>query len=411
MSFYNWEHHWRRRFTHPLRSEASPTVGGVHGALFSGLTGLYWTNAIRDIGLALVNIFIPIYLYRQFGNISLVFIFFAAYHLSVVLSAYPVARVIRRIGLDYSGVLGGLLKVGFFGLLLASKTNLWLIWAAAWVWGLGVLFTWLVHHYYLAASSSPREAGGKVHLFGQKVATINLIDRWLLTLVPIAGGIMLDWGGFQLTFVIAAVFLGISGFPLLFDKFNKKNMQMDLGDTLKGVIDPTTRRVWLALFAAGVTTEVVSTVWPIYLFLLIKNYTVIGMIQAGGLLFASVALVWLGRKVDQHGWRWQRPAIFVNAANLLFRGLVISGMGLFLMESLYQLVSLFVWVPFDTNVYELAVRDRRLEFFVRREWMLHLGGLISSLVLALGFALGAPWQWMFVFGAVSLSVVAIGKTD
>lgn len=396
MSLYNWEHHWRRRFTHPA-------VGGAHGAAFSGLTGLYWTNAIRDVGLGLVNIFIPIYLYRQFGSISLVFIFLAVYHLSVVLSAYPVARAIRRIGLDYSGVLGGLLKVGFFGFLLASKTHPWLIWPAALIWGLGVLFTWLTHHYYLAATA------GKSHLFGRKVATINLIDRWLLSLIPIAGGVMLDWGGFMLTFLVAAVFLGVSGLPLLFDKFNKANMKLDFGETLEGVIDPTARGVWLALFAAGATAEVVSAVWPIYLFLLIKNYTVIGLIQAGGLLLASVALVWLGRQVDRRKWRWLRPAVFANAVNLFFRGLVVSGLGLFLMESLYQLVSLFIWVPFDAHVYELAVRDRRLEFFVRREWMLHLGGLASSLILALGFALGTPWQWMFLFGAVSLSMVAIGK--
>lgn len=389
MSFYNWEHHWRRRFTHQ--------------AAFSGLTGLYWTNAIRDIGLALVNIFIPIYLYRQFGNVSLVFIFLAIYHLSVVLSAYPVARVIRLISLDYSGVLGGLLKVGFFILLLAGKTYPWLIWPAAWVWGLGVLFTWLTHHYYLAAGS------GITHSFGRKVATINLIDRWLLTLVPIAGGVMLDWGGFQLTFLVAAVFLGVSGLPLLFDKFNKKNMQVDFSDTLQGVVDPAIRRVWLSLFAAGATADVVGAVWPIYLFLLVKNYTKIGLIQTGSLLLASVALVWMGRQIGHRHWRWQRPAIFVNAANLFFRGLVVSGLGLFLMESVYQLVSLFVWVPFDTNVYELAVRDHRLEFFVRREWMLHLGGLASSLILALGFALGTPWQWIFVFGAVSLSMVAVGR--
>lgn len=394
MSLYNWEHHWRRRFTHFPAGQSFLSGGG--------LTGLYWTNAIRDVGLALVNIFIPIYLYRQFGSISLVFIFFAVYHLSVVLLAYPVARVIRRLGLDYSGVLGGLLKVGFFILLLASKTYPWLIWPAAWVWGLGVLFTWLVHHYYLAAG------GGAIHLFGQKVATINLIDRWLLSLIPIAGGVMLDWGGFQLTFLVAAVFLGISGLPLLFDKFNQKNMRLDFEETVVGVVNPINRKVWRSLFYAGVTTEVVSTVWPIYLFLLIKNYTVIGMIQTGGLLLASAALVWLGRKVDRHGWRWQRPAIFVNAANLLFRGLVISGMGLFLMESFYQLVSLFVWVPFDANVYELAVRDRRLEFFVRREWMLHLGGLISSLILALGFVLGVPWQLVFMFGAASLAMVGVG---
>lgn len=387
MSLYNWEHHLRRRFTNPV---------------FSGLTGLYWTNAIRDVGLALVNIFIPIYLYRQFGNISLVFIFFAVYHLSVVLLAYPVAGVIRMVGLDYGGVIGGLFKVGFFTLLLASKTYSWLIWPAAVIWGLGVLFTWLVHHYYLAADS------GKIHLFGRKVAVINLIDRWLLALVPIAGGIMLDWGGFQLTFVVAGIFLGISGLPLLFDKFNQKNMPLNFNETVEGVADPSSRRIWMALFAAGVSTEVVAVVWPIYLFLLVRNYTKIGLIQTGGLLLSSVVLLWLGRQVDRRHWRWLRPAVFTNAANLFFRGMVVSGAGLFFMESVYQLVSLFVWVPFDAGVYELAVRNRKLEFFVRREWMLHLGGLISSLILALGFFLGAPWQWMFVFGAASLAMVAVG---
>ena len=397
MSLYNWEHHLRRRFIHPAAGGANPA--------FSGLTGLYWTNAIRDVGLALVNIFIPIYLYRQFGSISLVFIFFAVYHFSVVLLAYPVAGVIRRIGLDYGGVIGGLFKVGFFALLLASKTYSWLIWPAAVIWGLGVLFTWLVHHYYLAADS------GKVHLFGRKVATINLIDRWLLALVPIAGGMMLDWGGFQLTFVVAGIFLGISGLPLLLDKFNQKNMTLNFNETVEGVADPSTRKVWLALFSAGVATEVVATVWPIYLFLLVRNYTKIGLIQTGGLLLSSVVLLWLGRQVDRRHWRWLRPAVFANAVNLFFRGLVVSGLGLFLMESVYQLVSLFVWVPFEASVYELAVRDRKLEFFVRREWMLHLGGLISSLILALGFSLGAPWQWMFVFGAASLAVVAISKGD
>ena len=69
------------------------------------------------------------------------------------------------------------------------------------------------------------------------------------------------------------------------------------------------------------------------------------------------------------------------------------------MESVYQLVRLFVWVPFEASVYELAVRDRKLEFFVRREWMPHLGGLISSLIFGSGIFFRAPWQWMLVFGA------------
>ena len=119
MSLYNWEHHLRRRFTHHPVGQSH--LGG------GGLTGLYWTNAIRDVGLALVNIFIPIYLYRQFGSVSLVFFFFAVYHLSVVLMAYPVAGIVgvwdwiiqefRR-----------LVKSRFFCPVVGQQTFPWLIW-------------------------------------------------------------------------------------------------------------------------------------------------------------------------------------------------------------------------------------------------------------------------------------------
>lgn len=388
MSYYNWQHQFLRRFL-PLT--------------FHGLTGLYLSNALRDIGLAMVSVFVPIYLYKTLGSISAVFIFLALYHAIILLSTYPIARIISRIGLDNSGLIGGLLHSVFFGLLIAGKNHPQWLWMAAVAWGLSIPFTWLTHHYYLVSSS------GRVTAFGSKLALMCLWDRWLLTIVPLIGGILLDLGGFELSYGIAIFFWGISGLPLFFDAFDRRRIALDLQDTYFGLFDRSQFRISLALFFAGMKDEAVITVWAIYLFTVVKNYTKIGIIQTGSLFIASLLLFWIGKQVDRKNKKMLRPALLVNTVNVLSRGIIQGGLGLFFIESLYQLAGLFIWIPFDARVYETAIKKRRMEFFIRREWLLHSGGLIGCLVLAIVFSMGIPWYAVFVFGAATLLAVGLIK--
>lgn len=388
MSYYNWQHQFLRRFL-PVE--------------FHGLTGLYVSNALRDVGLATVNIFVPIYLYKTFGSISAVFLFLMLYHATVLLSTYPVAKLISTIGLDSSGLIGGLFHALFFLIMIVGRSHPDWLWMAAIAWGLSIPFTWLTHHYYLIANI------GKQHAFGHNLALFYAWDKWLLTLVPLAGGILLDLEGFTITYTISMLFLGISGIPLFFDAFDRRHMVIELKDTFVGLFDRKKFRTFSALFFVGMTSEVIATVWAIYLFTVVKNYTKIGLVQTGSLLLASLILVWIGRQVDRKNKRMLRPALVANTLNLLTRGAVTSGLGLFFMESLYQLVGLFIWIPFDARIYENAVRDRRMEFFVRRNWLLHIGGLVASIVLVAIFSAGLSWQAIFGLGAATLLAVGLIK--
>lgn len=370
---------------------------------FHGLTGLYLSNALRDIGLATVNIFVPIYLYKTLGGISAVFLFLALYHTIILLSTYPIARIISRIGLDHSGLIGGLLHSVFFGLLIVGKTRPQWLWMAAAAWGLSIPFTWLTHHYYLISSS------GRVTAFGSKLARMYLWDRWLLSIVPLTGGILLDLGGFELSYGISIFFLGISGLPLFFDAFDRRRIALDLRDTYFGLFDRPQLRISLALFFAGMKNEVVITAWAIYLFTVVKNYTKIGFIQTGSLLITSLLLLWIGKQVDRKNKKMLRPALLANTVNVLARGIIQGGLGLFFIETLYQLAGLFIWIPFDARVYETAIKERRMEFFIRREWLLHSGGLIGCLALAAVFSVGIPWYVIFGFGAATLLAVGLIK--
>lgn len=388
MSYYNWQHQYLRRFTQ---------------IEFHGLTGLYLSNALRDIGLATVNIFVPIYLYKTLGGISAVFIFLALYHSIILLFTYPIARIISSVGLDNSGLIGGLLHSVFFGFLIIGKSHPQWLWMAAVAWGLSIPFTWLTHHYYLLTSSE------RVTGFGKKLATLYLCDRWLLSIVPLAGGILLDLGGFELSYGISIFFLGISGLPLFFDAFNRRRIVLDLRDTFAGLFDRRELRVSLALFFAGMKNEVVITVWAVYLFTVVKSYTKIGIIQTGSLFIASLLLLWIGKQVDRKNKKMLRPALLLNTINVFVRGLIQGGLGLFFIESFYQLVGLFIWIPFDARVYETAIKKRRMEFFIRREWLLHGGGLVGCLALAVIFNIGISWQVIFGFGAATLLAVGLIK--
>jgi len=385
MSLYDWHHQQRRKFTQVGKWQPK--------------SSLFLSNGLRDVGVGAITVFVPIYLFKELGDISLVFVFMSVYHLTVIVGGFWVARIIRKIGLDWSGFIGGLLRVMFFLFLMKKGSVLWL---AALMWGLTSSFTWLTHHYYLAVSRKD----GK---FGKTVAHLMLIDRWLMGLMPLIGGYILKTGGFNLMFIIAMFFLGLSGLPLFLDRFNKKNMGVSWDRVVGEKWFKSHKRVSLAFLAAGAKSEIVQTVWPIYLFLIVKDYIKVGIIQTASLLIASVVLIWLSKQVDKGNKKMMRPAVAANAINLFVRGAVSSGLGLFFLESLYRLVANFVWVPFDAHVYETAVREQRMEFFIRRAWLINIGGLMATVLLAGVFAAGLSWNLVFGLGGLSMALVGVVK--
>lgn len=278
-------------------------------------TGLYYTTILRGIGLGLISLFIPIYIYRSLGSFTLVFSFYALHHLVVILSSYPTGLIVNRLGVDISGFIGGILHSLFFLLLIAGQTHPACFIPAMIIWGLSIPFTWLSYNYYLSSGDHPR--------LGRRVAFLLFINRWLGAITPLVGGILLNFGGFNLVYLLALV------------------------------------------------------------------------------------IFYIGRSLDNKKKAgYFRPAVIINSLNLFCRGFISAAFPLFILETIYHLGAIFIWIPFNAKVYAAARAEKRLEFFIRREWLIHGGGFVASLALVLFFAFGTHWGWVFGLGAVSLFAVA-----
>src|SRR4030042_3164423 len=115
------------------------------------LWGIYLHACFRNLGMSLIGIFIPIYVYQLTGSFLWVFLFYLIYHASDVLTAPLAGWFMRRFGVDKTAIVGTFLRVLFLYLMILAKDQPDLLNPAAIIWGMTIPFAWLPYHYTIVA--------------------------------------------------------------------------------------------------------------------------------------------------------------------------------------------------------------------------------------------------------------------
>ncbi|MBU0618709.1 hypothetical protein KKD62_00570 [Patescibacteria group bacterium] len=374
--------------------------------LFAGMTGLLTGSVLRAIGMSLVNLFIPVYVYQLSGSFVGVMIFYSLYHLLVIVSAYLAGRIIRLIGVDWAIFFGALLRAGFLGLMILGKNQLWFIWLAAILWGLAVNLHWCSYHYSVFGLKT---GGGR---FGKETSLIYLAERLGITLAPLIGGLLIAGFGFTPVFAIAFILIILSGLPQFFDSFTKSGMQFDFKAIIKNFIQPKNRRFLTGFIGAGFRSVLVVSVWPLFIFLVIKNYTVFGGLKTGAQIVSLFLIWWLGKRIDKKGPEILKLGVILNSINWLIRAFLQSPITIFASEAFHGWGELLVLEPFDAATYQSLSSRHKLEFLTFREISIHLGGLVTCLIVLGLWYLGVGWFWMFSLATIGLIMTSfIGNED
>jgi hypothetical protein len=375
------------QFPKPLRTKLQ---------LFPGYTGLYLSAAFRGLGMNLIGLFVPLYIFKLTGSLAIVFLFFALYHFSVIILDYPTAILVKTLGIDLIGFLGVLARTGFILLLVKAEANSGLIWPAALTWGLTTTATWLPFHYSFTVAE---KEDGK---YGKEVSRLEIINRISWLVGPAAGGLVIVSLGFKSLYSFAIILVLISGLPLFFDTIKDKGMRLSLEKISRHLVKKERIKFWLSLAGAELESVVLGLAWPLFIFLAIKNYEVLGLIKSGAALF-SVVIVWfLGKWIDRKGKSILHLGTLVNSFNVLLRSFLFNPFAIFLIDSLYDVISNLIVTPFKSAFYEEAIKMRKLEFMVEREFVIHFSGLFICLFLSLVFSLGVAWFWIFSLGVIGL---------
>lgn len=364
-----------------------------------GLTGLYFNASLRNLAVAMIDIFIPIYIFKTTGSIQSIFVYYLYYYAFMLVMDYPLNIWMTKIGPDVSVLISNIVLGGYLLSIALLKQNFNFIYLAAFFNAVVTPLYWIPYHLAFVKL-------GKAEQYGKNVSLFSIVGRLSTALGPLIGGLVIGILGFEQLFMIAIIIVMFSTVPLFFDRFKRVSQAPAFNHVLRGLVSPKYRGDLLAFWGVALESIVLAIFWPIFVYKIIISFQVIGIISSLGLLLSMAILFWAGKRVNKDGSKIYRVGVMGNSFNWLIRILLNSGWQIFLADFFYNLGSALLWTPFDTMVYKKAAETDPFEFLIKRQFALHTGGIMAVLLVWLVWSFIPNWFVVFCLGALGICLTS-----
>ena len=375
-------------------------------ALKREATQFFASIAIRSFAMGMVTIFEVVYIYVFFNSIPLAILFYAAMHGLYSFIVIFSARIMSKIGLKHSILLSHFLFIVYYISLFFIPQYFFLIPITIILGAIAMSFFWPAFSIDFTRFS---EKGYQ----GREVGKIN-IALYLPTIIsPIIGGFILKTIGYPGLFIAVLVVLLASSIPM----FLSKETHIVYSDSFKGALDRVFKkkniRTSLGIFASGSEIGIDVYIWPIFMFVLAIDFTMMGGITTFSLLVAALFTLYMGRMSDSVSNRvwFLNIGAFLTAIAWIIKYFVLNPFDAFLGQTLYKLCRSSARIPFQTFIYRKAsLKGQELdEFIVYREIVGHFSKALILAILAGVFFFIPQLNIAFIVAAVlSLGLVFIG---
>jgi len=389
------EHYWQRR--------------AVHQAVrISGVRALYLNNLLRGLAGSMVAIFFPAYVFLwgyENGGLAMglrVLILSLVIERGLVfLLAGPLGRLVKRIGFKMSILLSSLLLSLWFILPAIFPRSLVLIIA------LSVVAAILIPIYWLARLSILSLDGDKDR-YGGEVSFLALLDQASSILGPFVGGVLVATSGFGLLFGVATFVCLLSAIPIFFVGDYQIKDGISLKHFEKWTRNKKERHLHWSFIGQGLANMVDANFWPLYVYLIVGSFAVLGALTSISFALAAVAIYLAGRLFDkkralggvEDEKEYTLATIFLGLLTLL-RPLISSVLGLLSFDAVFRMSLPFWGVDYDAYLFSAGKRARSvLEFFTYREVIYSFSRVVGPMILLL--FVGSPLFWWIVFGMGSV---------
>lgn len=370
----------------------------------TSLEALYVTEALRNFGISLVGIFVPVYIYQLTGNFFWLPAYLFILSIPVLLFTIPVSSYLRKIGIARSIFISNLLRLAVFGLLLFAPSFHPAIFVAAFFDGLLIPFYWVPYHFIYTRR-------GRIGGFGKQIGFMGIVTTLSSFPAPLLGGLVISQFGFPMLYLIGMTIILFSSLPVAWVGDHLEVDEISPREIIGEVFAGKNRNFLLGL--AGVKLDGVLysfLLWPVFLFTLSHSFPTLGGISSATSLVWILAAVPISALVDRLG---PRRCLWIGAISAAlfwaFVGFFTSVPIVFGLTLVMIALGPFMSITPDSVVYTLAQSRKTLEFIIERELWLNFGGWVASGVTALlWFFFPQNWPVLFLPGVIgALATVLI----
>ncbi len=377
----------------------------------SGVRALYLNNLLRGIAGSMVGIFFPAYVYLwgyQNGGMALglkVLILSMALERGLVfLFEMPLGKLVYKIGFKYSILLSCFTLSGWFILGAVFPRSLALIIALSVVSAITIPIYWL-------ARSSILSIDGDKNSYGEEMSFLSLLDQVSSILGPFVGGVLVAVSGFGLLFGVATFVCLLSAVPIFFVGDYKIKDGISMRGFEKWLSNKREGHLHWSFFGEGIANFIDAYFWPLFVFITVGSFTILGTITSVTFAISSVAIYIAGRIFDKkramggnEDEKEYTKATFLLSLLTFFRPILKTTLSLFSMDALFRLTLPFWGVDYSAYLYTAGKRaESQLAFFAYREMVYSIG--IFAIPLFLLIFVDSPYFWWITFGVGSLGTL------
>ncbi len=353
---------------------------------------LYQSSAIANFAVSLVVLFEPIFLYHVLGySVPQVLLFFGMVYVFYIFLIPLGGKVASIYGYRHSIALAVPFQLFFWFALLESVEHPYAAILAALMLALNKSFYWPGFHSVIARYAQSGQVGRE---FGAAYAISNLSQIG----GPLLGGIVAQYVGLPAVFFLTSVIYCFSIIPLLSAKeifIPKHYLYKDTLDLFK-----TFPKKFVAYTGFG--EEILGlTIWPVFIYLIVKDYKDTGLLAATASLFAVIFALLLGGLSDKHAkHKLVKIGTIGNFVFWLTRIFASNFLSVFFMDTAGKAAKETLFVPLTTLTYLRAEQTHIVPYSVFFEQSLAIGKLSACLLGALLFYLTGSFVVLFILGAL-----------
>ena len=356
---------------------------------------IYASRFLRTFAYSLVDIFIPAFLISIGYTLTDVILKYLIVHFTAVGLASPLAAWLEsRVGMKHTVAIGSVMLLAFFAGLFTMEAYGWPLPLLALISGSQAALYWMPFNTDFARCSKKNE-------IGKEIGVSELVPYAAAVAAPLTGASIITSLGFSALLATVAVFITLSSAVLFVTSEKRPAFRLQWGR----IFGSRGNSAFFSMFFFKGATLGAAAVWPIFVYLLSKEYIVIGAAATIAGIGAGMLAFFIGVAADRIGKR----KILVIGSLLAFAAWLAATQvsdinALFVAASAISASALAVEIPTFAATCEHAKRQPISEFMIFREFGLLAGRLFAlvPLVFVLDFRVAFVLAGVLSLGFLSL---------
>lgn len=337
---------------------------------------IYFFNLISSFATSMITLFVPIYLYQNNYSIIQILLFFFISYLTFTILAYPIGKIVGKIGKKKSILVSIPFMIAYLLLLRGiPEAPLMFFFAAIVIAMRHAFFNFGYHLEFLEGSNKEKRSS--------EMSFNEIILVFTRAIGPIVGGIISFQYGFNILFIISAVLSLLAVLPLFLTRDNSE--ATELRGIFNSILHKKKHRPLIRSYAGyAIETSINRDIWPIYLIIILGTTQAVGGMAGITMLISIIVLFFIGKVSDINKKKVLKYGSFFYPLSWIFR-LFANHNIIYPIETYRNITQKIISIPWGSYSYEMFSHHNYFGHIVEREILFNLSRIIITPLLMLVF--------------------------